>query len=184
MYASQSMTLAKLLHLDKPRFRSSSALAPQNSREQACLNEHRKQLWWTSYCMDRMVATELGVDPFQAAIPEGMQLPSTAHIAAEDIDQFFYTDILAAQAKLYDIKHKVATTVSRVLWTSNEEEILNALSPCLELLKQWWRDLPSHLQFEFDNGVPPMPYGRLTSSLYLRYHQVTHDSLPLVEAVC
>ena len=126
--------------------------------------------------MDRMVATELGVDPIQSTIPIGMQLPSTFTIAAEDIEQFFNTDIFTAQAQLYDIKYKVVTSVSRVLWTSNEEEILDELSPCLELLKQFRRNLPPHLKFDFDNGVPPtmfdVSYGRLTASIYLRYHQV------------
>ncbi|KAM6518616.1 hypothetical protein FSOLCH5_007379 [Fusarium solani] len=115
LYASQSITLAKLLHLDKAQPYQSKDAANQSTNHQRVASEHMRRLWWTSYCMDRMVATELGLTPTQWTIPQAVSLPSSAGLMSEDLGQFFDPAILAAQIQLCEIKRRVWDTVTGLL---------------------------------------------------------------------
>ncbi|KAL2681054.1 hypothetical protein Neosp_008657 [[Neocosmospora] mangrovei] len=115
LYASQSITLAKLLHLDKAQPYQCKDAVHQTSDHQRVTSEHMRRLWWTSYCMDRMVATELGLTPTQWTIPQTVSLPSSAGLMSEDLDQFFDPAILAAQIQLCEIKRRVWDTCFTVL---------------------------------------------------------------------
>ncbi|KAM0435903.1 hypothetical protein ACHAPT_002795 [Fusarium lateritium] len=173
LYASQSITLAKLLHLDKPQPYEPKEAASQTSNHQRATSEHMRRLWWTSYCMDRMVATELGLTPTQWTIPQAVSLPSSAGLMAEDMDQFFDPAILAAQIQLCEIKRRVGDTVTGLLRTPDYHSILNAVQPCLDLLQSWKESLPGHMGLRFDTcqSMFNLPCARGLASLYLRYHQ-------------
>ncbi|KAJ3518913.1 hypothetical protein NM208_g14335 [Fusarium decemcellulare] len=142
IYASQSITLSKLLHLDKSQPYQSKHSVAQTTNYQRVNSEHMRRLWWTSYCMDRMVATELGLSPTQWNTPQGVPLPSSADLMPEDLCQFFDPAILAAQIQLCEIKRRVADTVAGLLRTPDYHSILHAIQPCLELLQNWKESLP------------------------------------------
>ena len=133
-----------------------------------------RRLWWTSYCMDRMVATELGLTPTQWTIPQAVSLPSSAGLMSEDLGQFFDPAILAAQIQLCEIKRRVWDTVTGLLRTPDYHSILNAIQPCLDLLQNWKESLPGHMALRFDTcqSMFNLPCARGLASLYLRYHQV------------
>ncbi|KAJ4212558.1 hypothetical protein NW759_011595 [Fusarium solani] len=173
LYASQSITLAKLLHLDKAQPYHSKDAANQTSNHQRVTSEHMRRLWWTSYCMDRMVATELGLTPTQWTIPQAVSLPSSAGLMSQDMDQFFDPAILAAQIQLCEIKRRVWDTVTGLLRTPDYHSILNAIQPCLDLLQNWKEGLPGHMALRFDTcqTMFNLPCARGLASLYLRYHQ-------------
>ncbi|KAM0327548.1 hypothetical protein ACHAQA_005839 [Verticillium albo-atrum] len=171
-YASQSIALSKLLHLNKPRtFRGTTNQPGVSARVH---NEHRKRLWWTSYCMDRMTTTELGLSPLQTVTPDTVELPSTADLTPSELEEFFDAHVLAAQAQMCEIKRNVANTVTRHLRVPDSERTLDALKPCLDMLQHWRFSLPIHMSFEFENGIPAkmmeLPVARVLSSLYLRYN--------------
>ncbi|KAM5345224.1 hypothetical protein ACJ41O_011086 [Fusarium nematophilum] len=173
IYASQSITLAKLLHLDKQQPYQSKRITAQDGNPQRVKSEHMRRLWWTSYCMDRMVATELGLSPTQWVTPPGLRLPSSNGLLAEDLEQFFDPAILAAQIQLCEIKRNVADTVAGLLRTPDYHSILNAVQPCFQLLRNWKEGLPRHLvlHFDGDQSMLDLPCARGLASLYLRYHQ-------------
>ncbi|KAH8892981.1 hypothetical protein GQ53DRAFT_793732 [Thozetella sp. PMI_491] len=174
VYASQSVTLAKLLHMDRPQPNVAGCSPVQIQDSRRVVNEHMVRLWWTAFCMDRMVAAELGVSPVQTNIPE-VQLPSSTHLLREDLPQFFDPHVLTAHTQLCEMKRRVANTVTGLLRNSNGYDIFGTLQPCLDELHQWRQRLPSHLEFCFDSGIPPtmreLPSARGVASLYLRYHQ-------------
>ncbi|KAK0375362.1 hypothetical protein CLIM01_07261 [Colletotrichum limetticola] len=170
-YASQSVALAKLLHLHKPH---PLPKAPDQQRQVRVMNEHRKRLWWTSYCMDRMISTELGVAAAVACVPEGMQLPSSAGLDAEDLEEFSDPGLLTMQTQLCEIKRNVVRTAAQHVDVDDERR-LEIIKPCLDTLKEWRTSLPQQVAFTFEESLPTRlmeaPHGRILASTYMRYHQ-------------
>lgn len=138
------------------------------------LDEHRKRLWWTSYCIDRMTSTELGVAPAFSCVPEGMQLPSSAGLAPEEAEQFSDPSLLTATAQLCEIKRDVVRTAAQ---HGGSEERLDAIQASLDMLQQWRAGLPAAMDFTFEDNLPKRlmesRHGRILASIYLRYHQVS-----------
>ncbi|KAF4832791.1 Proline utilization trans-activator [Colletotrichum tropicale] len=170
-YASQSCALAKLLHLHKPVTAQTPVDAEQNVR---VMNEHRKRLWWTSYCMDRMISTELGVSPALASVPEGMQLPCSAGFTSEDLEQFSDPSLLTASTQLCEIKRHVVITAAQHSDVDDGRR-LDIIKPCIDMLHDWRANLPSNMTFTFEDSLPTRlmeaQYGRILASIYMRYHQ-------------
>ncbi|CAO2648168.1 Nn.00g090900.m01.CDS01 [Neocucurbitaria sp. VM-36] len=166
-YARQSFSLAKLLLLDKP---TSSTLEP----EERVQDEHRKRIWWTCYCMDRMVSTELGIPPMEAAVSNGLQYPDSGHLLPHERDEFFEPYLLTAQVELSIIKSKVVDVVTNDLRLTDDADPTDALNPCAFLIQSWRNSLPESLSFPFDHGIQStmleLPFHRVLASLYLRYH--------------
>ncbi|KAH6886938.1 hypothetical protein B0T10DRAFT_575332 [Thelonectria olida] len=173
VYASQSIALAKLLYLNKQQPYRPKDVLNGSEPPQRVTDEHMRRLWWTSYCMDRMVATELGLSPTHWTIPPRLQPPSSSDLGPEDLDQFFDPAILVAQIQVCEIKRNVADTVTGLLQTSDHQSILDAIQPCFELLQNWKESLPAHMVLNFDSGrsLLALPCARGLASLYLRYNQ-------------
>lgn len=127
--------------------------------------------------MEIMVATELGLTSINATTLGGLGLPSSVNLSPKDSEQFFESHILEAQVQLCEIKRKVFDTVGGLVFTSNRPQILDALRPCLDLLRSWRRSLKSNMAFNFSSGLPPdmlaLRSVRGVSSVFLRYHQVS-----------
>ncbi|KAK7755570.1 hypothetical protein SLS62_002504 [Diatrype stigma] len=173
LYAAQSISLAKLLGLDKPELPRD--LVPEQAGQERVVQEHRKRVWWTSYCMNRMVSTELGIPPAHEPASRDLQLPSSAHLARDEEEEFFDSKLLTAQTQLCQIKFKVVETASHHIQMSADGSPLDILGPCLTTLQEWRQHLPRGMSFTFDNGIPKemleLPAARVVASLYLRYHQ-------------
>ncbi|TDZ30867.1 putative transcriptional regulatory protein [Colletotrichum spinosum] len=170
-YASQSVALAKLLQLHKSGLEAGSRFININSR---MINEHKKRLWWTSYCMDRMISIELGVAPALPSEPEGMQLPSSDGLTPEEMEEFANPMLLTASTQLCEIKYNVVRTAAQH-GDVDDASRLALLQPCINRLHEWRSCLPDAMTFEFENSLPTRlveaPYGRILASIYLRYHQ-------------
>ncbi|KAF2019460.1 hypothetical protein BU24DRAFT_120620 [Aaosphaeria arxii CBS 175.79] len=167
-YARQSLSLAKLLSLDQPSTHTFDS-------EQRILEEHRKRIWWTCYCMDRMVSTELGIAPMQDSITKGLQYPDSSHLSPPERADFFEPFLLTAQVQLSIIKGKVVETVTQQLQLKSDTDPVAVLKPCMDLVQSWREGLPPDQCFSFDAGIPSamfaLPFHRVLASLYLRYHQ-------------
>lgn len=174
-YAAQSISLAKLLSLDKPE-PPSDLVTEQVAHEERIVQEHRRRVWWTSYCMNRMVSTELGIPPAHEPASRDLPLPSSITLTPEEEEEFFDPELLTAQTQLCQIKFKVVETASHHIRMSADGRPLDVLDPCLTTLQEWRKHLPSGMSFTFDNGIPKkmleLPAARVVASLYLRYHQV------------
>lgn len=129
--------------------------------------------------MDRMISTELGVAPAMSSVPEGMQLPSTAGLAPEDLEEFSDPSLLSMQTQLCDIKRNVVRTAAQHGNVDGERH-LDVIQPCLDTLKEWRASLPEQMAFTFEDSLPTRlmeaQYGRILASIYMRYHQVNHFS--------
>ncbi|KAF4965461.1 hypothetical protein FSARC_6763 [Fusarium sarcochroum] len=108
IYTSQSLTLAKLLHLDKAKPHQPKELENETSNHHRVLDEHMRRLLWTSLCLDNMVAEELDMSSTQQEVPKDVPLPSSSHLPPEDIDQFFDPATF-----LENIESEVGDTVSQ-----------------------------------------------------------------------
>lgn len=161
--------MAKLLSLDEP---ASFTTDPK----QRIQDEHYKRIWWTCYCMDRMVSTELNIPPMQGAVSECLHYPDSNYLSLAEKEDFFEPYLLTAQVQLSIIKSKVVETVTRHLRSEVVLDIDNVLKTCTLLIQTWRDSLPDELSFTFDSGIPAamldLPYHRVLASLYLRYHQV------------
>jgi hypothetical protein len=168
-YATQSLAVAKLLYLDK-------SAVPSSNTEQQVLLEHKKRLWWTSFCMERMVVAELGISPAHGRSNLGLALPTAENIPESELNQFFDSRVLSLQTEMCEIKCQIIEAVSHLRQVSDLETMLFELWPCLSTLQSWRQHVPSSISFDFTKGVPVemiyLPCARGLASLYLRYHQV------------
>lgn len=171
-FAAQGIAYARLLRLDRPRPRA----AGEDASEVRVQNEHRRRVWWTSYCLDRMISTDLGLEPAQLAPPD---LPSSAGLVGAEADEFFDARLLAAHAQLSEIKRRVvgAAAAECMRVGSDDGERQRLIWPCLEMLGAWREGLDEEMSFDFQGGIPDgmmaLPFARVLASLYLRYYQVS-----------
>ena len=172
-FVSQGIALAKLLRLDRPHLSSASDPDSSDVRVQ---NEHGRRVWWTSYCLDRMLSTDLGLEPAHLTEPD---LPSSAGLVGIELEEFFDPRPLISHAQLSEIKRRVveAASTKRLRAAADEGERRRIILPCLDTLRAWRESLGPGMAFEFPDGIPDemmaLPFTRVLSSLYLRYHQVS-----------
>ncbi len=163
-FAGMSIRLSNFLGLSKP-----SPHLTSNTD-----TEHRKRVWWTSYCLDRMTSSDSGLESaFHSDSPE-LEYPDDCQLSHEELQEFSAADYLTAQSKLCSIRRRVDETVSR-LRTDDARDPQQILEPSLELLNLWRSGLPMDMSFTFDNGLPQaiteLAAMRPLAPLYLRYHQ-------------
>ncbi|KAI3581945.1 hypothetical protein IWW34DRAFT_802758 [Fusarium oxysporum f. sp. albedinis] len=156
-YAGQSVRLAHCLGLDHPAPTSLSKLE----------QEHRKRVWWTAFCVDRMISTELALHPAYTGLGQELGYPDSSGLTAEEEEEFFDPVLLTALIKLCEIKTDVVNTVSR-LKHKDITEPYQVLRQCLQGLDRRGRGLPERVF----SGGSSLPENRICSSLALRYHQL------------
>lgn len=172
-FVSQGISLAKLLRLDRPR---PTRVSDPDSSDVRVQNEHGRRVWWTSYCLDRMLSTDLGLEPAQLTAPD---LPSSAGLVGAELEEFFDPRPLTSHAQLSEIKRRVMEVAStkRLRTAADDEERRRIILPCLDMLRTWRESLGPGMAFEFTDGIPDemmaLPFARVLSSLYLRYYQVS-----------
>ncbi|KAK7408303.1 hypothetical protein QQX98_009505 [Neonectria punicea] len=76
--------------------------------------EHRKRVWWTAFCVDRAISTELGLRPAYIGVGEGLGYPDSSSLTAEEKEEFYDAELLTAQIKLCEVKCDVVDTVSQL----------------------------------------------------------------------
>lgn len=136
--------------------------------------EHRKRVWWTAFCIDQSISTELGLRPASTgATAPDLRYPIGSELSAEDSEEFFDPELLTAQIKLCDIKTNISARVS-TLSGKDLERPYEILGQCLEELNSWRRELPPTLfsKFGCPQQMADLPESRILSSISLRYHQV------------
>ncbi|KAI6080832.1 fungal-specific transcription factor domain-containing protein [Hypoxylon rubiginosum] len=169
-YAAQSVRLAQVLRLYESAM--SADASSQGDSSKVVIQEHHRRTWWTTYCIDRITSTELGLRPIIDDLP--LVPPSSSKLDSEDADQFSNPHLLFALAQLCFIKGKVVDAVGQ-LQKESLADSLKILNPCLTLLSDWMAGLPEDMSFTFEQGIKMQmqrhPYARNVASLYLRYNQ-------------
>ncbi|KAI0543409.1 fungal-specific transcription factor domain-containing protein [Xylaria curta] len=143
---------------------------PESQLPDFKLREHRKRLFWTTYIIDRLCASNLNHPPAIQDDDIGVGLPSDVPISAptED-DGDAYCDV--ANIKLAGLLTAVIQSVYRVQ-TQAEGTCANLSSRvqvCLKSLQAWFGNLPARLKID-DNSMDE-PHDLKIVSLHLRFYQ-------------
>lgn len=162
-YAGQSIRLAHSLGLDRP---ASASLSPLE-------REHRKRIWWTAFCVDRAISTELCLRFAYTGLGEDLDYPDSSSLTAEEKEEFWDPELLTAHIKLCKIKCDVVDTVSQ-LKSKDIAGPYEILGQCLQRLDRCGREMPEKVFSTCDS----VPESRILLSIALRYHQVYHDPTP------
>jgi proline utilization trans-activator len=140
--------------------------------------EHRKRVWWTSYCLDKTTSTEMGWQPAFTGVGIDLEYPSNNDLSPEELEEFHAPEYLTAQAKLSHLKAAIIETVCRLRSDSLGKG--QEISHSVEILQKWKSELPLHMSLDFDNRISEamskLPTVRTTVSLHLKYNQVSGKS--------
>jgi proline utilization trans-activator len=154
-----------MIGLDKPAGPSFSALH----------REHRKRLWWTSYCLDKNTSTEMGWKPSYTLADRELNYPSNEELSRNDLEEFHAPDFLTAQVKLTELKITIIETAYKLKSGNlvHNYEIRN----CLDMLQKWESELTPDVALDIASGISDEMSKsrtmRTTSSLFLKYNHVS-----------
>lgn len=129
--------------------------------------EHRKRVWWTAFCVDRAISTELGLVPAYVNVGGSLEYPSSDGLTLEDQEEFYDAELLTAHIKLCEIKTLVVDTVSQ-LKSRDISGPYEIIGRCLQALDLCGRQMPERVF----SGSGSIPESRICLSIALRYHQV------------
>lgn len=137
--------------------------------------EHRKRVWWSTFCLDRLTSTQRGLLPTLTAEQTDLDYPSSAELGVEEISDFTDPDFLTARIQLTVIQTGNSEVLSRC--TGDEAEVIETvLRPMLQRLVSWKESLPGHLAFETESDIlslsSSLAFKRSLANLHLRYNQV------------
>lgn len=164
MYAGISTRIANSLMLHSPVETETPVMA-----------EHRKRVWWTTFLIDAMVSSEMGLRAAFGFAQAEHSLPSDEQLPHAHRNDFWDSEILTAHIKLCNIRNNILETIARL-----QEADFSSYKTVVEVplceLESWKREISPSLFFDFSNGVPEemiaKPSMRSLASCYLRYHQV------------
>ncbi|KAL2867606.1 transcription factor domain-containing protein [Aspergillus lucknowensis] len=164
MYAGLSFRMANILKLHKP-----SPSPPRPALEV----EHRKRVWWTTYCIDRMTSTEMGLPPALQVHQVEQLYPDDSILLPEDRAEFHDAETLTTQVQLAFIHADICENMKSIR-KDNTANVGDLTRPILQRLEEVRARLPPHMSFNVENGMPPamkQMADRSLASLYQRYHQ-------------
>lgn len=155
-------------------------LHKEGGQPSAELNEHQKRVWWTTWQIDTMTASELGLNPSFDLEDAETSLPSVDELSPTNRSDFAEFQILRAHIKLYSIKIAILKIAReyRVEGITNIQDVVRAP---IDQLEKWRAELPIEYSFHFSQGIPPkmleLRAMRSLASVFLRYHQVSSGCL-------
>ncbi|KAI1028015.1 hypothetical protein LB505_002339 [Fusarium chuoi] len=97
VYISQSIALARLLQLDDPETFKHKSSGRQDSQSQQINKEHMLRLWWTTACLDKILALELDLMPVHLSSSLELPLPSSEGLSSKDEEEFFDLELLLVE---------------------------------------------------------------------------------------
>lgn len=164
MYAGLSFRMANILKLHKPSASSVPALEA----------EHRKRVWWTTYCIDRMTSTEMGLPSALPAHQVEQSYPDDSVLLPGEREEFYDAETLTTQVQLAFIHADICDNIKSIR-KDNTTNVGDLTRPILQRLEDVRARLPPHMSFDVESGMPPemkQMADRSLASLYQRYHQV------------
>jgi proline utilization trans-activator len=170
IYAGLSMRIASSLMLNAPSTRQT---------ETPLELEHHRRLWWTTYLLDAMTGSEMGINSAwdHEEIERRLGLPSDAGLSPQDRQELSPALIFTAYIPLCSIRSEVLSLASSELANASYQQIEETLRRPIAVLERWRESLPSTINFSFTSGIPPgmlsMQECRGLASLYIRYHHVS-----------
>ncbi|KAK2811948.1 hypothetical protein FQN50_001655 [Emmonsiellopsis sp. PD_5] len=137
--------------------------------------EHQNRVCWTTYCLDRMTSSELGLLPVFQSDHVGINYPSNDNLSAEEAAEFYDPQFLRLRAQITLIRSDIAADIYNT-GKVDFADIEARVAPSLSKLKTWMTDLPPHMSFDCESGIPEamaqMPTMRCLASTYLRFNHL------------
>ncbi|KAL4786470.1 fungal-specific transcription factor domain-containing protein [Aspergillus varians] len=131
--------------------------------------EHRRNIFWIAYCLDREISLRFGKPPTQNDDDMSINLPTEQPINSARIIPSMYRhvkfDAFRAHCQLATIKGQLykdlysATAKARPL-----SEIITSVGQLDEMLQNWREDLPSEYQ-PGSQGLPSLPQSSISLAL-------------------
>ncbi|PVH98163.1 hypothetical protein DM02DRAFT_683049 [Periconia macrospinosa] len=140
-------------------------------------SEHRRRIWWTTYQLDGMTGSDLGLNATYEfeEIEAKLGLPSDENLSQENQDEFTPCAILTAHLCLCSVRSGILSVAGAGLSHAELEQVEASLTPPINILEEWHQQLPESIKFDFSAGIPSavigLPECRSLASLYLRFHQ-------------
>ncbi|ERT02404.1 hypothetical protein HMPREF1624_00702 [Sporothrix schenckii ATCC 58251] len=126
--------------------------------------ENRKRVWWTTFCIDRMASTQMGVLPALHIDQADLTYPASDGLAREDMAEFADPDYLTARIQL--------TVIQADAVGSGDADTDD--TPALGRLTAWKAALPVHMAVPFHAGMAASEDDtavlRSLANLHLRYN--------------
>lgn len=167
MYAGLSTRMCNMLQLHK-----SSASIDCSPLER----ERRKRLWWSTFCIDRMASTHMGLLPSLQIDQTDLEYPSQAGLSTVDTAEFKDPAYLTARVQLTIIQADLANQTYD-LGRDDAKDIETIFRPMLQRLDVWRAGLPALMALGMEDGVPAsmrkMPYMRSLANFHLRFNHVS-----------
>ena len=156
--------MSNILKLHKPASHPLSALDI----------EHRKRIWWTTYCIDRMTSTEMGLPPAFSVHQVEQKYPDDSRLSESDAGEFHDAVTLTTQVQLAFIHADICENMQSIR-KDNTNNFGNLTRPILQRLEAVRAGLPPHMSFDVEDGMPlamKQMADRSLASLYQRLNQV------------
>ena len=176
--------MCNMLHIHK----SSDVASPADPQSSSTLErEHIKRVWWSTFCLDNMTSTQMGVKPTLSAeqaasmaYPAPTPISSSSSDAADEDSSFFSdSDYLTARVQLTLLQTEKATIEAHSKEKGTEMQIRHRV----QRLEEWRAGWPErmHLQprcgeqtglMTLSHGVSTEHEIRSLANLHLRSNQV------------
>ncbi|KAI0161791.1 hypothetical protein GGR52DRAFT_586018 [Hypoxylon sp. FL1284] len=165
LYAGLSTRMCNMLQLHKAS--SSLDCSPVE-------REHRKRVWWSTFCMDRMASSQMGLLPALQIDQVDLKYPTQAGLTPEELEEFSDPDFLTARIQLTIIQSNAVSDVCH-LGQDDSKDTETVFRPMLRRLDAWKAGLPAHMALEIGDGLPKLrgqlPFVRSLANLYIRFNQ-------------
>jgi proline utilization trans-activator len=141
-------------------------------------HEHRKRVWWSTFCLDRMTSTNAGLPVLLQVEQADLAYPTDAEVPIGDSGEFSDANYLTARVQLTMIEEHNLQSAPRI----GHDDVHNIniiIRPQLQRLLAWKEGLPGYMASELetagaiDDSVGSLAASRALANLHLRYNQAS-----------
>jgi proline utilization trans-activator len=161
-YTGLALRLSLMLGLHRKVENGPTMTAPER--------EHRIRVWWTVYCLDRLMSSKVGHPAMIQDEDIDTQLPSMDGLSPQDMQDFHDPANLVAQIQLSRITGNVLSNIYHIPQPGRANTFIHGVQKTLTSLRNFHRQLPPHVRLDTNNS--PMYANRSVASLHLHFNQV------------
>jgi proline utilization trans-activator len=143
---------------------------PASSPFSAPEREHRIRVWWTVYCLDRIMSSKVGHPAMVQDTDIDVQLPSRNGLSQQEMEDFYDPAHLVAQVTLARITGNVLSNIYHIPQPDRANTFVRGVQTTLTSLRNFHENLPPILRLDLNSS--PMYLNRSVASLHLHFNQV------------
>lgn len=132
--------------------------------------EHRIRVWWSVYCLDRLMSSKVGHPAMIQDDQIDTQLPSLDGLSQQDSLDFYDPAYLLAQINLSRITGTVLGSIYQIPQLRRANTFVQGVQKVLTNLRNFHENLPLLLKLNYSSS--PLYANRTVASLHLHYNQV------------